>query len=44
MVERWAAADRVDGSVVTRAVAELDDVAEVWGEVLRRFARLAVGA
>jgi GMP synthase-like glutamine amidotransferase len=42
MVERWAAADRVDGSVVTRAVAELDDVAEVWGEVLRRFARLAV--
>ena len=44
MLGSWAAADGVDASVVARAVAELDDVAEVWGEVLRRFARLAVGS
>jgi GMP synthase-like glutamine amidotransferase len=44
MVERWARADDVDPSVLARTVPELEDVAEVWGEVLRRFARLAVGS
>jgi GMP synthase-like glutamine amidotransferase len=44
MVSAWAAADAVDPSVLARTVPELDDVAEVWGEVLRRFARLAVGS
>lgn len=44
MVAAWVAADSVDPSVLARTVPELDDVAEVWGEVLRRFARLAVGA
>jgi GMP synthase-like glutamine amidotransferase len=49
MIERWAEhnraeleADGVDvDAVLARAVPELDEVAEVWGEVLRRFARLA---
>lgn len=44
MVTQWAADDGVDPSVTARTVPELDDVVEVWGEVLRRFARLAVGA
>jgi len=44
MVERWAVADEVDPSVLARTLPDLDDVAEVWGEVLRRFARLAVGS
>jgi GMP synthase-like glutamine amidotransferase len=45
MVTRWAAsaADVPDG-LLDRTIDELDEVAEVWGEVLRRFARLAVGA
>lgn len=30
-------------AVLARALPELDEVAEVWGEVLRRFARLAQG-
>jgi GMP synthase-like glutamine amidotransferase len=43
MVGRWAASagDEVGPGVLERTVGELDDVAEVWGEVLRRFARLA---
>jgi GMP synthase-like glutamine amidotransferase len=42
MVTRWAAgADRED--VLARTLPELDEVAEVWGEVARRFARLAQG-
>ena len=43
MVTRWATKDdRVD--VLERTLPELDEVAEVWGEVLRRFARLALAA
>ncbi|HUR12852.1 MAG TPA: type 1 glutamine amidotransferase [Mycobacteriales bacterium] len=42
MVGTWVAADSVDASVLARTERELEDVAEVWGEVLRRFARLAV--
>ena len=39
MVTRWATKDgRLD--VLDRTIPELDEVAEVWGEVLRRFARL----
>ena len=39
MVTRWATKDeRLD--VLDRTLPELDEVAEVWGEVLRRFARL----
>jgi GMP synthase-like glutamine amidotransferase len=39
MVTRWATKDdRLD--VLDRTLPELDDVEEVWGEVLRRFARL----
>jgi GMP synthase-like glutamine amidotransferase len=46
MIGRWAAADAasVPDGLVERTVSELDEVAEVWGEVLRRFARLAVAA
>lgn len=44
MVGRWVEHDGVDPSVLERTVPELEDVEEVWGEVLRRFARLAVGA
>jgi GMP synthase-like glutamine amidotransferase len=46
MIGRWAASagDEVAPGVLERTVDELDDVAEVWGEVLRRFARLAVSA
>jgi GMP synthase-like glutamine amidotransferase len=40
MVTRWATKDgRLD--VLDRTLPELDEVSEVWGEVLRRFARLA---
>jgi GMP synthase-like glutamine amidotransferase len=50
MVRRWAEDDRValeaEGvdvdAIVARTLPELDEVTEVWGEVLRRFARLAV--
>jgi GMP synthase-like glutamine amidotransferase len=42
MVERWAAHDDADPLVLERTLPELDEVAEVWGEVLRRFARLAL--
>jgi GMP synthase (glutamine-hydrolysing) len=50
LLRAWAAWDRarleaegvdVDG-ILDDALAALDEVAEVWGEVLRRFARLAV--
>lgn len=44
MVGRWAAKDAADPTVLERTVPELDEVAEVWGEVLRRFARLALAA
>lgn len=44
MVGRWAAKDGAHPAVLERTVPELADVEEVWGEVLRRFARLAVGA
>ncbi len=43
MVGRWAAHDDADPAVLARTVPELADVEEVWSEVLRRFARLAVG-
>lgn len=51
MVAAWveeARADLVEAGVdvdalLARTVAELDEVAEVWGEVVRRFARLALG-
>ena len=42
MVGRWAVADEADPAVLARTVPELDEVEEVWGEVLRRFARLAL--
>jgi GMP synthase-like glutamine amidotransferase len=42
MVTRWAADDDRE-DVLPRTLAELDEVAEVWGEVARRFARLAQG-
>ena len=49
MVRRWAASDdegvRLTGAdpeqLLAQTLPELDDVAEVWGEVLRRFARHA---
>jgi GMP synthase-like glutamine amidotransferase len=44
MIARWVEDDGVEPAVLERTVPELDDVAEVWGEVLRRFARLAVGS
>ena len=52
MVTRWAeqetAALRAIGmdaqAVLDRTLPELDEVEEVWGEVLRRFARLAIEA
>jgi GMP synthase-like glutamine amidotransferase len=50
MVERWVEQDRAEllalgldpEALLARAVAELPEVEEVWGEVLRRFARLAL--
>jgi GMP synthase (glutamine-hydrolysing) len=44
MVRAWAAEDGgVDPqALLDRTLPELDEVAEVWGEVLRRFARLAL--
>lgn len=50
VVRAWAECDRADleahdvdvDAIVDRALASLDEVAEVWGEVARRFARLAV--
>ncbi|MGZ6793045.1 MAG: type 1 glutamine amidotransferase [Mycobacteriales bacterium] len=45
LVERWAA--ELDGggqAVLDRTLPELEEVEQVWGEVLRRFARLAVGS
>ena len=52
MVQRWAEKNRsgleADGvdvdAIVARTLPELAEVAEVWGEVLRRFARLALAA
>ena len=44
MVTRWALKDGAPEGLLERTVAELPEVAEVWGEVVRRFARLAVGA
>jgi len=45
MVTRWAeSADGVPEGLLERTIAELDEIADVWGEVLRRFARLATGA
>lgn len=44
MVGRWVAHDDADPALLARTEPELAEVAEVWGEVLRRFARLAVGA
>ncbi len=52
MVGRWADGDAADlvargldpQAVLARTVPELEEVQEVWGEVLRRFARLALGA
>jgi GMP synthase-like glutamine amidotransferase len=42
MVTRWAeSAEDVPPGLLDRTVRELDDVAEVWGEVVRRFGRLA---
>jgi GMP synthase-like glutamine amidotransferase len=51
MVTAWVEESRaslteagVDVDVLlARTLAELDEVAEVWGEVVRRFARLALG-
>jgi GMP synthase-like glutamine amidotransferase len=45
LVERWAG-ELDDGGqrVLDRTLPELEEVEEVWGEVLRRFARLAVGS
>lgn len=51
MVTRWAASDQArlaqqgidSAAVLERTLPELDEVAEIWGEVLRRFAKLAVG-
>jgi GMP synthase-like glutamine amidotransferase len=50
MVGRWAAKDADDiasrggdaQALLDRTVPELDEIAEVWGEVVRRFARLAL--
>jgi GMP synthase-like glutamine amidotransferase len=50
VVRAWAECDRADleehgvdvDAIVDRALASLDEVAEVWGEVARRFARLAL--
>ncbi len=52
MVGRWAAGNASDlaelgldpAVVLARTLPELDEVQEVWGEVLRRFARFALGA
>jgi len=50
MVVAWAEQDRASleesgvdvDALLARALSELDEVAEVWGEVVRRFARLAL--
>ena len=49
MVRAWAEADRAGleeagvavDALLARTLGHLDEVAEVWGEVVRRFARLA---
>lgn len=51
MISRWAALDTADlvslgidpQVLLDRTLPELDEIAEVWGEVLRRFARVALG-
>lgn len=51
MVQRWVEQDASEllergidpERVLTRTLAELDEVADIWGEVLRRFAVLALG-
>ena len=51
MVTRWATSDADDlrergldpEAVLARTVPEIPEVEEVWGEVLRRFARLVLG-
>jgi len=42
MVARWAAKDDAV-EVLERTLSDLPEVQEVWGEVVRRFARLVVG-
>ena len=50
LVRAWAEADRADleahgvdvDALADRAVSALPEVAEVWGEVIRRFARVAL--
>ena len=50
MVQRWAASGDAEvreagldpDAILAGAIAELDEVAQVWGEVVRRFARHAV--
>lgn len=50
MLTRWAAHNAADlvedgrdaDAILARALPELEEVQEVWGEVLRRFARLVV--
>ena len=44
MVGRWAASagDVVPEGLLERTVGELEEVAEVWGEVLKRFGRIVV--
>lgn len=50
MIGRWVDANRSDlleleldpDAVLGRTLPELEEIAEVWGEVLRRFARLAL--
>jgi GMP synthase-like glutamine amidotransferase len=52
MVTTWATEDaaalealgRDPQAVLDRALPELEEIHEVWGEVVRRFGRLAVGA
>lgn len=52
MVGRWAEHNRADllelglepEDVLARTVPEIAEVEEVWGEVVRRFGRLALGA
>jgi GMP synthase-like glutamine amidotransferase len=52
MVVRWAEQEREElqaigidsGEVLARTLLELDEIEQVWGEVLRRFARLALEA
>ena len=42
MVQQWACSLDEPSTVLSRTLPALDEVAEVWSEVLRRFARLAV--